>query len=279
MTDQPGHDTHGNGHGHGHGNGHGHGHGHGDTTGRHGMLLFGDEEASYLSHLAMFDKPHNVQAVVDVRFDDATRTALAAHRHGVPGEGYDTFDPVVFPLADLDPAGGDPVGTTLKGKVFCGHFERKGGTRPPLAPRAVADVRHVVYHSVLDVNAYAAEPGVLTYLCFGRGGRLYLAHAITTRPSFDHVLVATVVPGTGKDDQGQPLPDDAATLGKFFREEFATAAPVVFRGRRDTPEDRLSGTETVEGHFPATAPPGGRPGFSVGLRTEQEIYLEVRELA
>ena len=40
-------------HQHGHGGGHGGEHGGGDTTGVHGMLLFGTDPL-YLSHLPMF---------------------------------------------------------------------------------------------------------------------------------------------------------------------------------------------------------------------------------
>ena len=42
---------------------------HGDTTGIHGMLLFG-EDILYLSHLPMFASPHNFQVLLEVRFDE-----------------------------------------------------------------------------------------------------------------------------------------------------------------------------------------------------------------
>lgn len=51
----------------------------GNTTGIHGMLLFGDQEALYLSHLPMFTSPHNFQVIVEISFDDAIRDSSKKH--------------------------------------------------------------------------------------------------------------------------------------------------------------------------------------------------------
>jgi hypothetical protein len=251
------------------------GHGHVDTTGGHGMLLFG-EEVLYMSHLPMFDSPHNFQVLLEIELDDAVRSALRSHDHTVPGENYDTFIPEDFPIVELDPHAG-PARTSITGTIFCGHFERKGKKRGPVAKDVVARVHRVVLFNELDVNATPVDGRKLTYLCFGRAGQLYLAHEITARPNFDHVLAVRALPGTTTDQAGRPLPDDAATLDEFFREAFELATPVQF-GRSDDPGNRLAPPEIADGLFFQTSPPSGFHGFRVQLEIERELYLEIDEL-
>jgi hypothetical protein len=120
------------------------------------MLLFG-EEPLYLSHLPMFQSPHNFQMLLEVGFDDAALQALRADREG-GGDLY-TFEPEKFPISELDPGGDGPTRTSMAGTVFHGHFER-GGT--PIA-RATAQIRNVVYFAELDVQATQDEPGGSTW--------------------------------------------------------------------------------------------------------------------
>lgn len=255
---------------------HGHDHGHGGAMGVHGMVLFGDD-VLYLSHLPMFGAPHNFQVVLEIALDDDVRSRVLSHDHVVPSENYDTFVPDAFPMAELDPQGDGPARTAITGKIVCGHFEREGSKHPPLAGKVTARIRRVVHFSELDL---ATKPSGrnLTYLCFGQGGRLYLAHEITTRPSFDHLLTVRPVPDTATDQAGRPLPDDAATLEKFFAEAFAVATPVQFE-KSDESSHRLSSGESAAGLFFQMTPPSGFHGFRLQLETERELYLEIDELA
>jgi hypothetical protein len=112
----------------------------------------------------------------------------------------------------------------------------------------------------------------LGYLCFGRAGRqLHLAHQVTANPDFDQVLTVRLVSGTVTDPAGRPVPDDVT-------EDFVHAQPVEFRGRRDTPDDRLTEGESANGFFRATVGPGGSHGFGVDVQVERELYLELGEL-
>ena len=239
-------------------------HDHPDTTGRHGMLLFGDEEL-YLSHLPMFHPPHDFQVLLRVRFDGASSDALLADR---PAGGLDlyTFDPLEFPLAELDPQGG-PLRTSIEGTIYRGHFERGG---QPIVSGAVAEVLQVAYFQQL-VDREPTEDAALSYLCFGRADRLHLAHEITARPSFDHVLTARIVPGSLTDMSGRPLDDDVSGM------EFTLAQPVEFP-RRDLPDSRPRAGETITGTLHQTSPPSGMHGFSAQLEVVGEVYLEVDEL-
>jgi hypothetical protein len=166
---------------HAHGHGDHPGHGEGDTTGVHGMLLFG-EDVVYLSHLPMFMSPHNFQVLLEVGFDDAVHELLRADRDASDG-GLHTFEPEVFAITELDPGGDGPARTAIEGTIFHGHFER-GGT--PIAEHVTAEVRNVVYFAEFDTQARHQADQALTYLCFGRAGQLHLAHRITASPDFDH---------------------------------------------------------------------------------------------
>ena len=64
-----------------------------DTTGVHGMLLFG-EEVLYLSHLPMFASPHHFQVLLEIGSEDALRAVLTADRQTAADEIY-TFVPAL----------------------------------------------------------------------------------------------------------------------------------------------------------------------------------------
>jgi hypothetical protein len=236
------------------------GHGEATTIGVHGMLLFG-EDPTYLSHLPMFDTPHNFQVLLEVAVDDAARKAYR------PDEMH-TFVPEPFPIAELDPSGGGPAKTTIDGAIFGGHFER-GGTR--VIDRTEAQVRQVVYFAELNVDAKHDVEQQLTYLCFGRPGRLFLAHRVTARPDFDHVLSARLVPESLTDQAGRPLDEGASTVG------FTLAEPISFE-RPDTAENRLASGEAARGLFFQTTSRAGFHGFFGQMEPENELYLEVDEL-
>src|SRR3954468_23208955 len=72
------------------------------TTGVHGMLLFGSGPV-YLSHLPMFGTPHNFQVILEVTFDEATTELVSGQ-----AEGILTFEPVEFPIVELDPRAESP---------------------------------------------------------------------------------------------------------------------------------------------------------------------------
>jgi hypothetical protein len=236
-----------------------------DTTGAHGMLLFGDDPL-YLSHLPMFHHPHNFQVLLTVQLDEDSATALRSDQAAGGSDLY-TFLPDSFPLAELDPRKKSGR-STVAGTVFRGHFER-GGT--PIAGGAVADVIRVLHFDVLDDRAQAAN-AALSYFCFGFADRLHLAHAITARPSFDHVLAARVLPRSLTDMSGRPLEDDVTAVSFVH-------APLAGFDRSDAPDTRLMPGETVRGTFRSTPSPSGMHGFSAQIEIREELYLETAELA
>lgn len=255
-----------------HDHAHGGGHDDHDTTGMHGMLLFG-REVLYMSHLPMFATPHNFQVLLRVALDDAADQVLRDDREAGDQSMY-TFAPAPFPIAELDPGGEHPTRTSIEGRLFRGHFERGG---QQIAAGAVAHVRRVVYFRELDVNAQPGDES-LAYLGFGFTGRLHLVHQIGARPSFDHVVTARIVAGSVRDPSGKRRGDDLAREHFQTAEQLNTAQPVVLRGRRDTFEQRLSPHDVYDCSFVQTVGPGGSHGVVAEVEIGDELYLEHGEL-
>jgi hypothetical protein len=182
--------------------------------------------------------------------------------------GIYTFEPEVFPIAELDPRNNGPARTAIKGNLVRGHFERHG---IPIAEGVTARIHNVVHFNELDIDAQAPDDQELTYLCFGRPGRIYLAHQITAAPNFDQVLAVRFVPGTVTNQAGKPLPEDVATIG------FNVTQPVRF-SRPDRVESRLLPGSTAKGFFFQTASTTGAHGFDVDVEVQKEVYLEIGEL-
>ena len=249
-----------------------------DTTGVHGMLLFGSD-VLYLSHLPMFMSPHNFQVLLEAGFDDAVLEVLRADRAaGGEAGGIHTFEPEVFPIVELDPSGDGPARTAIEGTVYHGHFER-GGT--PIAERVTAEVRSVVHFAEFDIQAQRPTDLTLTYLCFGRAGRLHLVHRITASPDFDHVIEARLVPGSLTDPAGRPLRvararkdtevrDAATAFGraqkaacKALADTLADFAVVIAQADQPAPVRRTSASRRSSGPDrrvgrPARVPPRAR---------------------
>jgi hypothetical protein len=232
--------------------------GSGNDVGIHGMLLFGEGKI-YLSHLPMFDPPHNFQALLQVTLSGEgtePHSAYLKDRAATSAKLY-TFVPEEFPMSGLvgDSSQPPPV-TSFKGSIFRGHFER-GGTQ--LLAGVTASVDEVVYLEELDGTAKPLDGQKLEYLCLGEPGELFLAHIITSRPSFDHIVSF-----------------------HFLDQEFAGHSgtkPVKFSDREDSPERKLKKNEEVSGFFYQSIGPRGQHGFSTQLQIGEEIYLEIEELA
>ena len=235
------------------------------ATGTHGMMVFGTGVDCYLSHRPMFVAPYDYQVLLDVEFDEHGQRALGADRR-VGFVGAHSFDTEDFSIAELDPHRDDPR-TTFRGTLLRGHLERG----PPIARDVVVTVRTVISCSELDPHRLRGR-GLMTHLCFGRAGRLYVAHRIGRRPSFDQIVAARLIPGTMTDMLGTPLPDDVRELA------FDQAQPIIL-GQRGFAGQRLRVGETAVAAFQATASADGTHGFLVDIEVERQVYLEVADLA
>ncbi|MFG1703187.1 hypothetical protein ACFLIM_08335 [Nonomuraea sp. M3C6] len=240
-------------------------HEHPETFNVHGMLLFG-EDPLYFSHLPMFEHPaHRFQVLMEVDFRDDVREAVRADQKA--GD-IQTFVPEPFDILELDPGDGGPARTSVAGTVFHGHFERGGS---PIAEGVTARITRVSCFRRLDPELRHDDDGALTYLCFGRAGRLHLAHEITARPDFDQVLPVRIVPGTVRHDPDPQIPGDVTA------EDFSRPVQVTF-GRLDRPRHRLRAGETAEGSFSLGVSRTGSHGFTAQVEVAAEFYMETGDL-
>ncbi|RJO73322.1 hypothetical protein D5S18_18915 [Nocardia panacis] len=207
------------------------------------MTVFGSGTVCYLAHRPAFRAPHDFQILLEVALDERGTRALADDR--AFGRDAHTFLPELFTLSELDPRAARPR-TRFRGTLM------RGGL--PIACEVEARVRTVVYFAALD----APPDPVATHLCFGQAGRLYLAHRIARRPSFDQIVTARPVPGTATDLTGEPLTDPPAL-------EFARAESIIV-GQRSFAGNRLRAGEIAVAAFPSD-------GFLVELAVDRQIRL------
>ncbi|WP_330255327.1 hypothetical protein OG874_12680 [Nocardia sp. NBC_00565] len=236
------------------------------TVGTHGMVVFGTGTDCYFSHRPMFFSPYDFQVLLDIELDERGKRALGADRRAGFG-GIHAFDPADLSLAELDPCAPRPR-TTFRGNLIRGHLERGGIV---IARDVVATVRTVMSFAQLDPHPLR-DGELLTHLCFGRSGKMYLAHRIARRPSFDQIVAARLIPGTVTDLLGVALPHDVTEL------EFDRAQPIIL-GQREFTGQRLRVGEIALAAVHTTASAGGEHGFLVEVAVERQIYLEVADLA
>jgi hypothetical protein len=156
----------------------------GSSMGLHGMALFGGREGLYASHMPMYHRPHDMQAVFrlhieDPAIDESMRRELAQH------PALWSIVPERFELDRLAPASADPV-KHLRADLVRGHFER-GGT----VVHAGVDVavERVLLFRRLDADAH--KDGKAAYQVIDAGPNAkehFLVKRIEGRPDFDHIV-------------------------------------------------------------------------------------------
>jgi hypothetical protein len=223
--------------------------------GRHNMVAFG-RDTVFLSHLPMFMAPHDAQLILEAALEDASgslQEVWSTERESHPGERLYTMMPQKFALSTLytpDP----PARSLFKARFFRGHLERGGEVIPELAHVDVRITR-VVYASQFG---RADKPDDLSYLLFGRGSELFLAHVISQPPDFDQILSVRLL---------RPPLDE---------EEINSAIDVVFLGRANTAAERVrdGASATARGHVT-----GAHQFLDLEIADARELYFEEGELA
>ncbi|HEX8245482.1 MAG TPA: hypothetical protein VF541_18365 [Longimicrobium sp.] len=237
-----------------------------DDPDTHNMMLVG-ESTAFISHLPMFEgidsstmqytAPHRYQVILEVTFSkngrDVTQLYLDDRRRH-PGVKMYTLNPREFVLPDLFPPAGPGLSRFTATEVVRGHLER-GGTHIPALDGAVVNVRRVVHARMFDPAVQ--RPQRLTYILFGKGNELFLAHSITRPPDFDQIVAVRV--------------DGHA----FTNAELARGVEVAVPGRADTPLQRIKQGEsaTAEVRVPGTPQP-----LSLAIHAGTEFYFEEGEL-
>ena len=147
-----------------------------DPKGFHGMLFFGQGDSFYISHLPMFHKPHDYQAIVEVRLKPEAKAKYQAElkRKG----GYFTFAPedtFVLPEVVVQKK-------PIKGSLVQGHFERGGSE---LLGTELELVRVVFYKKISENDK---KPPKEKYIIFGSGEEYFMAHEVFERPNVDEII-------------------------------------------------------------------------------------------
>ncbi|MDG0815124.1 hypothetical protein [Bdellovibrio svalbardensis] len=153
-----------------------------DKPSVHGMLVFG-ESTIFFSHLPMFHSPHDYQAIFSVKISDEVKDLYLSDKKAHREERVYTFVPELMVLSDA------VLQTkTFKGQLYRGHFERAGTL---LANDVQVTVQDVIVFKKFDPGANKATQA--SYYLFGKDGEYWLAHNITKKPDFDHVIPVRLI--------------------------------------------------------------------------------------
>jgi hypothetical protein len=217
-----------------------------EGKGTHGMLVLGGETI-YISHLPMYMPQHRYQGIWKVSFGDKGDATYRAESAKNAKSIFTLVPTEEFLLPELT--------TTRKSftaDVYRGHFERDG--RALILENATVTLRgQVHWHPFRNSHRH---PEALTYLLFGRGDELFLAHWISLAPNYDQIVSVKA----------------AAPLG-----EIPHAAQLVVTKRGDG--DPLRAGESVSGTLVIDQGPEQPARLEpVDLKVGSVIYLEKGEL-
>lgn len=218
-----------------------------ESPGVHGMLVLGSESV-YVSHLPMFMPQHRYQGIWEVSFGAEGDKAYRAERaRPENAKQIFTLNPLErFRLPELT-----QTRKSFQADIFLGHFERPGNKRI-LKNVKVTLQRQVHWHPFRNSHE---RPEALTYLLFGKGKELFLAHWISLAPNFDQIVSVT---------PSKPL------------DEIPEGAQIVIAKRGDSSD--LKAGESVSGMMIAGRPEQPFTVTPVDLKVGSVIYLEKGEL-
>jgi hypothetical protein len=220
-----------------------------EEPGLHGMLVLGSQTL-YASHLPMFMDQHRYQGIWEVSFGEEGDAVYRAERaRPENAKLIFTLEPAEeFLLPELT-----RTRKSFRANIYRGHFERPGHER--ILENIKVTVRRQVHWHPFRNSHERPEP--LTYLLFGKGDELFLAHWISLAPNYDQIV--SVTPST--------------SLG-----EIPEGAQLVLPKRGD--DDALRAGESVSGVMIVESGPE-QPFMvkPVDLKVGSVIYLEKGELA
>jgi hypothetical protein len=232
-------------------------HAHPDQKAVHNMAVVGDH-AIFLSHLPMFMPPHDAQVVVEANlFKDGKNVDAVyfADRASNRAVRFYTLQPEAFAIRELFQAGAaNSLRSHFTATVFRGHLE-KGGTPVEALQNIEVRIKRVVHaHSF----AGADRATTLTYVLFGGGRDLYLAHLISKEPDFDQIVAIT------------------ATGALPTAEELQRGVTVTIPGRTNSAAHRLKVDEAVKAQGHAA---GAHQFLDLHIAVTSELYFEEGELS
>ncbi|MFZ6844012.1 hypothetical protein [Undibacterium sp. RuTC16W] len=154
---------------------------HSPAYGLHGMLLFGNNEGLYASHLPMFHTPHDYQVVLQIRIANQQLDAQIKKDLTQKIRLW-TIEPEQFDITTLAP-GANPALRQFKANIVSGHFEQGGKVR---YKSITAIVERALIFRQLSPELHQSDTA--TYRQIGHGSHRFLLKEIDSRPDYDHVL-------------------------------------------------------------------------------------------
>lgn len=149
--------------------------------GLHGMLIFGDKNDLYASHLPMFHAPHDRQVIFRFHFSDKKIDAKVK-KHFADKQELWTLEPEEFDLDRLQ-MNAPNVLKKFTGKLVQGHFERGGKQRYAMQTVLVDEV---LVFNPLTPKGTAKSDGI--YYVIGQGSTQFLMKKIDRQPDFDVLM-------------------------------------------------------------------------------------------
>ncbi len=134
-----------------------------DPPSIHGMVLFGTGPF-YISHIPMFHKPHNYQAILEVEVDTATAAELL--KSGERGKMTIVPERMVLPKVISEKG-------SFQAAIYDGHFEKQGKK----IGAANLKIKRVVYFREFDLDSPKRKQ-TENYFLFGDSRQAYLAKEI-----------------------------------------------------------------------------------------------------
>ena len=237
-----------------------------DLPATHNMLVVG-QDSIFLSHLPMFEgvdetksafaSPHRYQVILQAelsRSGEGVDELYAKDRRKNPRVKMYTLQPQKFVLSRLFRPDDQPKLKTFAGTVFRGHLERGGRPIDGLSDIRIT-IKKVVHARMFDPTD--AKPDKLTYILFGAGQELFLAHRIAEPPDFDQIVSIKT--------EGQEVTP----------EELDRGVEVVFSDRQNVASERLREGEALSGRGHAT---GAHQFLELRIKADAELYFEEGEL-
>lgn len=222
----------------------------------HNMMVVG-EKSVYLSHLPMFMSPHNFQVILEATFTSGGKNVQEIYTRDRQSHRqtkmYTLRPEESFKLPSLfTPT--PPSRSSFKGTILRGHLER-GGVEIEGLIKIDVNVKRVAYAQKLGRGFDKSDK--LTYILFGKGQELFLAHVIAHQPDFDQILSVKI----------DSPPSD---------EELSRGVSVVIPDRENSASRRLKEGEKVlgQGHVA-----GAHQFLQLQIQADVEFYFEEGELS
>ena len=222
----------------------------------HNMMVVG-EKSIFLSHLPMFMSPHNFQVILEATFTSGGKNIQEIYTRDRQSHRetkmYTLMPEESFKLPSLfTPI--PPSRSSFKGTILRGHLER-GGEKIEGLTNIDVNVKRVVYAQKLGRDL--VKPDELSYILFGNGQELFLAHVIARPPDFDQILSVKI----------SNAPSD---------EELKHFDRVVILDRDNSATLRIKEKEQVVGQGHVT---GAHQFLQLQIQADVEFYFEEGELS